>query len=153
MHTVDQIAIHAPLDRIFQAAADVQRWPEILSHYRRVRFLDRRDGGGLVEMAAWRPFGPLRYPARWVSEMIVDRAGGEIRYRHVRGITAGMNVVWRLDSQAGTDSVRVTIVHEWRGPAWPLIGALAADLVIGPVFIHGIAARTLAGIKRFAEGK
>ena len=153
MHTVDQIAIHAPLDRIFQAAADVQRWPEILSHYRRVRFLDRRDGGGLVEMAAWRPFGPLRYPARWVSEMIVDRAGGEIRYRHVRGITAGMNVVWRLDSQAGTDSVRVTIVHEWRGPAWPLIGGLAADLVIGPVFIHGIAARTLAGIKRFAEGK
>jgi len=153
MHTVDQIAIHAPLDRIFQAAADVQRWPEILSHYRRVRFLDRRDGGGLVEMAAWRPFGPLRYPARWVSEMIVDRAGGEIRYRHVRGITAGMNVVWRLASQAGTDSVRVTIVHEWRGPAWPLIGALAADLVIGPVFIHGIAARTLAGIKRFAEGK
>ena len=153
MHTVDQIAIHAPLDRIFQAAADVQRWPEILSHYRRVRFLDRRDGGGLVEMAAWRPFGPLRYPARWVSEMIVDRAGGEIRYRHVRGITAGMNVVWRLDSQAGTDSVRVTIVHEWRGPAWPLIGALAADLVIGPVFIHGIAQRTLAGIKRFAEGE
>ncbi len=153
MRTVDQITIRGSIHRAFELACNVERWPEILSHYRRVRFLDRRDGGGLVEMAAWRPFGPLRYPARWVSEMIVDRAGGEIRYRHVRGITAGMNVVWRLDSQAGTDSVRVTIVHEWRGPAWPLIGALAADLVIGPVFIHGIAARTLAGIKRFAEGK
>src|SRR5256885_11517139 len=35
---------------------------DILSHYRWVRFLDRRDGGGTVEMAASRPFGPLRYP-------------------------------------------------------------------------------------------
>jgi len=46
----------------------------------------------------------------------------------------------------------VTIVHEWPGPAWPLIGRLAANLVIGPVFIHGIASRTLAGIKRASEG-
>jgi hypothetical protein len=47
--------------------------------------------------------------------------------------------------------VEVRIVHHWRGPGWPLIGALAADLVIGPVFIHGIASRTLAGVKRRAE--
>jgi hypothetical protein len=42
-------------------------------------------------------------------------------------------------------------VHEWSGPAWPLISKPAADLVIGPVFIHGIASRTLAGIKRHVE--
>ena len=151
MRTVDRIAIHAPLAHVFEAAAYVERWPEILPHYRWVRFLERRDSGGTVEMAAWRPFGPLRYPAWWVSEMTVDRRAGEVRYRHVRGITRGMDVVWRLVSQVEAEVV-VTIVHEWRGPAWPLVGALAADLVIGPVFIHGIASRTLAGIKRFAEG-
>jgi hypothetical protein len=53
----------------------------------------------------------------------------------------------------GDDAILVTVVHEWRGPAWPLVGRLAANLVIGPVFIHGIASRTLAGIKRFAEGR
>ena len=47
--------------------------------------------------------------------------------------------------------VEIVIVHEWNGPAWPLIGHLAADLIIGPVFIHGIASRTLAGVKRRAE--
>jgi len=47
--------------------------------------------------------------------------------------------------------VDVEVVHTWDGPAWPLIGRLAADLVIGPVFIHGIASRTLAGIKRAVE--
>jgi hypothetical protein len=32
-----------------------------------------------------------------------------------------------------------------------VIARPAADLVIGPVFIHGIASRTLAGIKRHVE--
>lgn len=151
MRTLDQITIRAPLARIFEAAADVERWPHILPHYRTVRFLERRAGGegGTVEMAAWRPFGVARYPAWWVSEMRVDRATGEIHYRHVRGITRGMDVVWRLAPRG--DDVDVTIVHEWAGPGWPLIGGLAARLVIGPVFIHGIARRTLAGIKRAVE--
>src|SRR2546427_8007437 len=53
-----------------------------------------------------------------------------------------------LPGRAGAE---VTIMHDWAGPAWPLVGALAADLVIGPIFIHGIAARTLAGVKRAGE--
>jgi uncharacterized membrane protein len=151
VRTVDQISIRAPVQRIFEVAADVERWPEILSHYRWVRFLERRDGGGIVEMAAWRPFGPLRYPTWWVSEMALDEGAREIHYRHVRGVTRGMDVLWRL--APGPEVVTVTIVHEWRGPAWPLIGPRVADLVIGPVFIHGIASRTLAGIKRYAESR
>jgi len=150
MRTVDRTWIRAPIDRAFQVASDVERWPEILSHYRWVRFLDRHQSGGIVEMAAWRPFGVFRYPAWWVSEMTVDRPARVIRYRHVRGITRRMNVSWRLvDAPGGVD---VTIVHEWAGPAWPLIGPLAARLVIGPVFVHGIASRTLAGLKRVLEG-
>jgi uncharacterized membrane protein len=150
MVTVDRSVIRAPVDRVLNAAADVERWPRILAHYRWVRFLERRGDGGTVEMAAWRPFGAFRFPTWWVSEMTVDRPAREIRYRHVRGITTGMDVVWRLTERPG--GVDVTIVHEWAGPAWPLIGRLAARLVIGPVFIHGIASRTLAGVKRYAEG-
>ena len=150
MRTVDRIRVHAPFARVFSVASSVTRWPAILPHYRWVRVLD----GGLVEMAAWRHFGAFKYPTWWISEMNVDRPAGEIRYRHVRGITRGMEVAWRLvevggDSEGG---VEVEIVHTWRGPTWPLIGRLAANLVIGPVFIHGIASRTLAGIKRATEG-
>jgi hypothetical protein len=86
--------------------------------------------------------------------MTIDRPAGEIRYRHVRGITRNMEVRWRLVEMGGGSEgvVQVEIVHTWDGPRWPLIGRLAANLVIGPVFIHGIASRTLAGIKRAAEG-
>lgn len=134
---------------MFAAASAVERWPKILPHYRWVRLLD----GGLVEMAAWRPFGPLNYPTWWVSEMTLDRPAAEIRYRHVRGITRGMEVVWKLVEVGGgrDGGVDVEVVHTWDGPAWPLVGGLAASLVIGPVFVHGIASRTLAGIKRAVE--
>jgi coenzyme Q-binding protein COQ10 len=153
MHTVDRIVIRAPLKRVFALAQDVERWPDMLPHYRWVRVLERRaDGAGArVEMAAWRPFGPppLRYPTRWVSEMVSDPRAAEIRYRHVGGLTRGMEVCWTMrEIGAG---VEVEIVHDWIGPPWPLVGPLAARLVIGPVFVHGIATRTLRGLRRRAE--
>jgi len=149
MRTVDRASIAAAIDVAFRAAAEVERWPEFLPHYRWVRMRERRPAGGIVEMAAWRPFGAFRYPTWWVSEMEVRPELHEVRYRHIEGITRGMDVVWHLAPRGA--HVEASIVHEWRGPTWPLVGGLAASLVIGPVFIHGIASRTLAGVKREAE--
>jgi ribosome-associated toxin RatA of RatAB toxin-antitoxin module len=150
MRTVDRIHMAAPVERVFRAAMDVEQWPEVLSHYRWVRMLERREDGGLVEMAAWRPFGVFNYPTWWVSEMRIDREAKAVHYRHVRGITAGMDVVWQIEPANG--GTEVTIVHDWSGPRWPLIGPGAARWVIGPVFIHGIASRTLAGLAKAVGG-
>lgn len=149
MRTVDTAWIAATPERVFQHAAQVERWPEILPHYRWVRMLDRRADGGTVEMAAYRPFGPLNWPTWWTSEMWVAPERREVRYRHVAGVTRGMDVLWSVVAE-GTGT-RATIVHEWTGPPWPLIGGIAANLVIGPIFVSGIASRTLAGICRAAE--
>lgn len=152
MRTLDVIRVTAPPGVAWPHAANVERWPEILPHYRRVTRLEGAHGGdGVVEMAAWRPFGgPLNWPTWWRSRMWVDPERMEVRYRHIGGITTGMDVLWtvRDDGSGGTE---ITIVHEWPGPRWPLIGGIAASLVIGPVFIHGIASRTLAGVARAAE--
>ena len=150
MRTVDRAIIRASIDDAFRAASDVERWPELLPHYRWVRFLERRPDGGVVEMSANRPFGPLNWPTWWVSEMWIEPACRAVRYRHVRGVTSGMDVEWTL--RDGADGVDVSIVHEWSGPPWPLIRRPAAEWVIGPVFVHGIASRTLAGLKRAVEG-
>ena len=149
MRTVDECLMRAPIERVFGAASAVERWPELLAHYRYVRMLEVRPDGGVVEMSANRPFGPLAWPTWWTSEMWLDRGRHEVRYRHIRGITRGMDVVWRMvPDPAGT---RVTIVHDWDGPAWPLVSGIAAEWVIGPVFVHGIASRTLSGIARAVE--
>jgi len=42
MRTVDEGRARAPADLCFRVAADVERWPEILPHYRWVRF-QRKD--------------------------------------------------------------------------------------------------------------
>jgi ribosome-associated toxin RatA of RatAB toxin-antitoxin module len=152
--TVDEQLVRAPLAQIFALAADVERWPAILPHYRYVRFTDRRsDGGGIVEMSAYRPFGLVRWPTWWRSRMQVRAPGGThppaIRFTHVAGITSGMEVEWSFEAAPGGTHVRIT--HLWDGPPIPLMGPVSATMVIGPVFVHGIASRTLAGLAARAE--
>ena len=151
MTTVDEAVVRAPVARIFDIAREVENWPAFLPHYRFVRFRHRTpDGGGLVEMAANRPFGPFGWPTWWRSDMQVTAATRSVRFRHTGGVTTGMDVEWTFEPHA--EGTQVRLLHVWNGPPWPLIGTLAATMVIGPVFVHGIASRTLAGLGRVAEG-
>jgi len=165
METVDERLVRASVNTMFEIASSVENWPAHLSHYRYVRFRQRRsDGGGLVEMSAARPFQiidasmvPLRFnwPTWWLSEMSVNKSDPSIRFRHVAGITKGMDVEWSFTPAAGRGRGRggthVRILHVWDGPRIPIVGVWAAMHVIGPVFVHGIASRTLAGLARVAE--
>lgn len=143
---VDECIARAPADLCFRIARDVERWPLILRHYRRVRFRRRQGPGeGEVEMAAWRIFaGPLRYPTWWVSEMHADEATLTIDYLHVEGITRGMIVRWEVISDDVDTRLRIT--HSWEGPAWPIVQRPAWEYLIGPHFVSAIAQQTLAGI-------
>jgi hypothetical protein len=150
METVDERVVRSDARTMFEVVRHVTEWPAHLAHYRFVRFREfASDGGGLVEMSAYRPFGVFGWPTWWLSEMEVDHATPAIRFRHVGGITAGMDVEWSFTPVDGGTLVR--ILHVWDGPRWPVVGIFAATTVIGPVFIHGIASRTLAGLARIAE--
>lgn len=151
MVTTDELVVRAAPRAVYDVVVDVVRWPERLRHYRFVRFReDDGAGGGIVEMAANRPFGPLSWPTWWLSEMQVIPSRPAIRFRHTGGITAGMEVEWDF-APHGNGGTLVRLLHAWNGPGWPLIGRFAAVQVIGPVFIHGIASRTLAGLASVAE--
>ena len=153
MTTVDERLVRASVATMFAVVRDVEHWPAHLVHYRRVHFSERTtDGGGIVEMSAHRPFGPIPWRTWWRSEMQVVEPDGDrpaIRFRHIAGVTRGMDVEWRLEPRDGGTFVQ--LVHVWDGPRWPLIGVWAATAVIGPLFVHGIASRTLAGLARIAE--
>ena len=150
MRTLDHRTIRASPAAVHAAATAVEDWPRLLAHYRRVSVLERRaDGSSIVEMAAVRPFGVVRWPVWWVSEMRSDAEAKTVTYRHLKGITSGMDVEWRVVQ--GVDGADVTIEHRWPGPRWPVLGGPAAHLVIGPLFIHGIASRTLAGLAAVVE--
>jgi ribosome-associated toxin RatA of RatAB toxin-antitoxin module len=151
MTIIDERVVHAPPDVCFRIAADVERWPEILPHYRWVRFHEKRGfGAGTVEMAAWRSFpAGVKYPTWWMSEMRSADHEPAVYYKHVAGITRGMDVKWEFNTRGRDTFIR--LFHTWDGPAWPLIRGIAAEWVILPHFVSAIAQRTLAGVARAAE--
>jgi len=62
-----------------------------------------------------------------------------------------MEVEWSFRTLRDVGGTQVKILHVWDGPPIPFIGIPAATMLIVPVFIHGIASRTLAGLARVAE--
>jgi coenzyme Q-binding protein COQ10 len=150
MIRIDELACDVEVATCFRVGADVEQWPMILPHYRWVRFHEKRGfADGVVEMAAWRPFGVFNYPTWWKSVMWHDENIPCVHYQHIDGVTRGMVVRWEFERHGSGTLIR--IVHEWDGPGWPLIGGIAADWVIGPVFVSGIARRTLIGVAARAQ--
>src|SRR5690348_3946802 len=146
VHTENRITISAPAERIYELAARIERWPEILPHYRYVTLLRNEGNMRLAEMAATRD----GIPVRWVSieELAPMRHG--IRFRHVRGVTRGMDVQWIIEPAAEGGAL-VRIVHEF-DPPWPRpFGPLVARYIVGRFFVHNIANKTLRRIKELAE--
>lgn len=143
MHTANSIIIQAPKMEIFETAANLERWPEILPHYRYIRYLERGATRNVVVMAAVRSGIPIS----WTSEQLIDRERLEVRFHHLKAFTKGMKVVWTFnETPAG---VLVEIVHDLRFRIPAL--APAANQIIGNFFIHHIAGETLRHMKTHLE--
>jgi ribosome-associated toxin RatA of RatAB toxin-antitoxin module len=138
------LVMRAPFERIFPLAAEVERWPERLPHYRYVRRLEDVDGDRRYAMGARR--GPL--PVRWEAIQRPLPEQRRIEFVHTGGVTRGMRVAWHFDERDG--GCEVSIEHELE-LGWPLIGRFAAERVVGPQFIDPIARRTLRRVKALAE--
>lgn len=131
---------------MYALAADVEHWVQLLPHYRYVRTEGSTSQGQRLKMGARRSFVPVS----WTS--IVQRPPGEssILFRHVGGITKGMEVEWRLSDERG--GTMVEIVHDL-ALRWPPLLRGAGELVIGRYFVYSIAGRTLARMKQLAEAQ
>ena len=136
--------MRAPFEVAFDLAAGVERWPEILPHYRFVRRVPDPGGERRFAMGARRG----RIPVRWEAIQRPMRDERRIEFVHTGGVTTGMWVEWRFTD--GADGLDVSIEHRLE-LGWPLIGRFAAERVIGPQFIEAIARRTLRRVRELAE--
>ena len=149
MRTSNVITIKAPLHVIYTTASNLERWPDFLPHYRYNRFLSKMPWGGIVQMSAVRTI----IPTTWISEYRIDTDKCQLYFKHLKAFlnaTRGMIVVWTF--QETPEGVRVEITHDLE-LRWPLIGGFVGKYIVGLFFIHHIATRTLAGLKRKVESQ
>src|SRR5437763_7049960 len=102
MRKINSIIMHASMGSIFETASNLELWPEILPHYRYIRFLERSPNRNIVVMAAKRSGIPIS----WTSEQIIDHEKFEIHFDHLKAWTKGMHVVWTFSDTP--DGVLVT---------------------------------------------
>lgn len=145
MHTENAITIYGDIQQIFALASAVEDWPHWLPHYRWVTVLTPGTTERLVEMAAHRD----GFPVRWTARQRLDPVQNRIHFTHVRGISRGMDVTWFLETDG--PRVHVRIVHDltW---GWPPFGPFFARYIIGQLFVHNIASKTLRVLKQRVEG-
>ncbi len=144
MKSVMRVTVAAPYERVFRLAADIERWPEILPHYRYVRRLPDVKGDRQYAMGARRGVIPVTWKA--IQRPLPEAR--RIEFEHTGGVTRGMVVAWRFEPVG--EAWDVSIHHEL-DLGWPVIGGVVADRIVGPQFIDAIAGRTLRTIKRLAE--
>jgi ribosome-associated toxin RatA of RatAB toxin-antitoxin module len=147
MKSAIAVEIGAPPDLVFDLARDVERWPAMLPHYASVRVRDRRPDGSLVARFVARrellPILGLGLPVAWRALAWSEPEALRLRFRHLGGVTAGMDVTWRITP--APSGCRVTIEHDFR----PRFGAWAA--IVDRAFVRPIAGRTLATFRAIAE--
>lgn len=153
MNSAIGIHVSASARTVFDLARDVARWPALLPHYRRVAIRSMRAGRVLARMVAVRPL-PWRFgiPVTWRAEAWSDDTDPtdlRLRFRHIRGVTRGMDVTWHI-RPAGAGSSDVTIEHHFeRGLT--IVGRRLLPWFVDRMFTRPIAGRTLATFKRLAE--
>ena len=124
MHTGNTILMQAPARADFRDGGRSSQWPKILPHYRYIHYYEKSPERNVVKMAAMRSGIPIA----WTSEQIIDRENCEVRFRHLKAFTKGMEVVWTFEETP--EGVRVSILHdlEFRIPALaPLADRSSAD--------------------------
>lgn len=148
MQTANRITIFGnPAElstRVYQLAADIQNWPTILPHYRYMRILELSERSKLADFGARR--GPI--PVYWQARQELFPETRRITFEHVRGVTTGMQVEWRIEQREG--GVLVTIHHALSYPV-PVFGPLFAKYIVGGLFVRPIAGKTLKCFKQLLE--
>ena len=148
MHTKNEIIIHAPAARIFALGAAIGDWPRILPHYRWVKVYSDDGRVKQAAMAARRDW----FPVQWSTSQVVLPDENRILFFHTGGVTRGMYVEWILAPRPPAEGggTRVIIAHDLSYPL-PFLTNWFARYIVGELFIHYIAGKTLARIKEVAE--
>lgn len=146
MPTVNsQIAIHAPVDKVYALARDIERFPEFMADVLSVEILEQTPEH---QVSRWSSvIKEFNRTIRWTEVDFWDDAAKTCRWEQTEGDFNRYEGSWAFVAEAGgTTIARLSIDYEYNVP---LIGALIQSLVKKKMQTNVEA--MLAAIKKEAE--
>jgi len=139
----NEIIIDAPLSVVFNIASDVEKYPEFIPTYKKVKIIEQ-DGERMIVQREGMAWGKL---VNWSSEVWIS-PNISIKAIQLEGLLQGMRIEWQFEEI--DDRTRILLVHNFEYKRIPFIGNLIARFIIARI-VSRMAEETLKGIKGMSE--
>ncbi len=140
-----ELWINAPLQKVYAAAQENERFPETMEDLSSLRVVER-DGDRVV--SEWvGVVSAFRLKIRWTQEDVWSDEAKTCTFRQISGDFDSMEGEWRFVEEEGKTLFSSTVRYEYSVPG---LGQLAARVIQGLMSKNLDA--TLAAIGRAAEG-
>jgi len=143
IRTEDSIDIAVSPEECYRLVSDIEAYARLMPDYSNTRVVARE--GNSITMEKTASVRGLRFT--WTS-VGTPEPPDRVRYRWIRGILRGMETIWTVTP--AEEGCQLEIVHQIHWPWW-LGGNLIARGVIYPLFVHGMAQKTLRLVKQALE--
>jgi uncharacterized membrane protein len=147
MPTVEaEVFVHAPLDRVYALARDIERFPDFMDDVQEVKILER---GPTRQVSRWvavvKEFGRT---ITWTEEDFWDDEQHVCTFRQMEGDFTSYGGEWDFKAEGEGTHVRLEVTYEYRVP---LIGPLIQRLLQKKM--HQNCMSMLEAIKRACEAE
>ena len=120
------LAVDAPVSRVYAVARDVEAFPEFMDDLEALRVLERSDDGNrtLTEWVA--VIREFKMTVRWTQEDIWDPVSGRDEFRLIKGDMDSMSGYWQFTAVDGGTRFDSLVDYEYNVP---LIGTMIKALI------------------------
>ncbi|MBC7328771.1 SRPBCC family protein [bacterium] len=139
-----EIEIHAPFEKVFQIAKNVEEYSQFMPSIKSVRVLEEEGNRRITEWIG--RVEELGRTITWKEEDVWDQERGECRFRSLEGDFNKYEGIWLFQKKGDTTLVSLRIEYEMH---IPLIGALLQGLIRRKV--EESASDMLEGLKERCE--
>ncbi len=141
------IWINAPVEKVYNVAREVERFPEVMPDLQSVKVLERSENGSRT-VTEWtgvvREFNNMY--VKWTEEDLWDDTAHTCRFRLLKGDLQRMEGEWRFVEEKGGTRFSSRLEYEYNVP---LLGSLVKNLIHKK--LEENVKMVLEGIRRRAE--
>jgi len=133
------IIINENMNKVFEIAADFERYPEFISTYKEVKIVEKQGDKMIVERKSL----VKGKEVKWRSAVTIE-PNKSINAKQLTGPIPGMKIDWLFEKLEG--GTKITLIHSFEYKKIPLIGTLIGKLIVAKI-VYKMAEETLIGIK------